>query len=33
LLRALWGDLELRLRIEKDLERTGDLPRLSYAVA
>ncbi|SEG94845.1 hypothetical protein SAMN05216223_13142 [Actinacidiphila yanglinensis] len=27
------GDLEVRLRTEKDLERAGDLLRLSYAAA
>jgi predicted transport protein len=27
------GDLEVRLHTEKDLERAGDLLRLSYAAA
>jgi predicted transport protein len=27
------GNLEVRLRTEKDLERTGELLRLSYAAA
>ena len=27
------GDLEVRLRTEKDLERAGELLRLSYAAA